>query len=253
MSQLQQRLFGAEGISACFSDQALIAAMLQFEAGLALAEAETGVIDASAARAIAGACDTANFEPDALGQEARAAGTLAIPFVKNLTAQVAARDAAAARYVHWGATSQDVVDTALVLQIKRAGALLRADLIKLGDAVAKLAHDHQFTPMAGRTLLQVATPISFGWKASTWLTRRKCSRLRVREVSQVAAFQPKVIGVAACSRVRPAIGVSRWRSASTATALPRRTSAASSKVAARPSCSTSAVSTTSWLVAPQCT
>ena len=171
MSQIQQRLFGAEGISACFSDQALIAAMLEFEAGLALAEGDAGVIDGGAAKVIAATCAQARFDADTLGMEARKAGTLAIPFVRNLTVQVAERDTLAARYVHWGATSQDVVDTALVLQLRRASELLRADLLRLGDAVSKLAHDHQFTPMAGRTLLQVATPISFGWKASTWLTQ----------------------------------------------------------------------------------
>lgn len=171
MSPLQAGFLGAEGISACFSDQALIAAMLEFEAALALAEAEAGVIEEAAAKGIAAACREAVFDAEALGREARAAGTLTISFVKNLTAQVKARDANAARYVHWGATSQDVVDTALALQSKRAMQLLRADLIRLGDAVAKLAHDHQLTPMAGRTLLQQATPVSFGWKAATWLTQ----------------------------------------------------------------------------------
>ena len=171
MSRLQQRLFGAEGVSACFTDEALIAAMLEFEAGLALAEADAGVIEAKAANIIAAVCRQAVFDPDTLGRDARSAGTLTIPLVKGLTAQVAARDAEAARYVHWGATSQDVVDTALVLQIKRATQLLRADLLRLGDAVATLAHDHQLTPMTGRTLLQAATPISFGWKAATWLTQ----------------------------------------------------------------------------------
>jgi 3-carboxy-cis,cis-muconate cycloisomerase len=215
MSQLQQRLFGAEGISACFSDQALIGAMLQFEAGLALAEAEAGVIEPVAAQAIASACDAASFEPDVLGQEARAAGTLAIPFVKNLTAQVAARDAAAARYVHWGATSQDVVDTALVLQLKRASALLRADLLRLGDAVAKLAHDHQLTPMAGRTLLQAATPISFGWKAGTWLTQLT----RSVEHLDLATREAARLQFGGASGVLGALGTEGW---DVANALARR-------------------------------
>jgi 3-carboxy-cis,cis-muconate cycloisomerase len=215
MSQLQQRLFGAEGISACFSDQALIGAMLQFEAGLALAEAEAGVIEAAAAQAIASACDAASFEPDVLGQEARAAGTLAIPFVKGLTAQVAARDAAAARYVHWGATSQDVVDTALVLQIRRASALLRADLLRLGDAVAKLAHDHQLTPMCGRTLLQAATPISFGWKAGTWLTQLT----RSVEHLDLATREAARLQFGGASGVLGALGSEGW---DVANALSRR-------------------------------
>jgi 3-carboxy-cis,cis-muconate cycloisomerase len=206
MSLLQQRLFGAEGISACFSDEALLAAMLEFEAGLALAQADTGVIEPGAAQAISSSCAQARFDMEALGRDARGAGTLAIPFVKGLTAQVAARDAVAARYVHWGSTSQDVVDTALVLQIRRATALLRADLLRLGDAVAKLAHDHQLTPMAGRTLLQAATPISFGWKAGTWLTQLT----RSLEHLDLAAREAARLQFGGASGVLGALGTQGW-------------------------------------------
>ncbi|HEY4375244.1 MAG TPA: 3-carboxy-cis,cis-muconate cycloisomerase [Burkholderiales bacterium] len=206
MSPLQARFLGAEGISACFSDQALISAMLEFEAALALAQAEAGVIDGAAARSIAAACREARFDPDTLGREARVAGTLTISFVKGLTAQVAARDAQAARYVHWGATSQDVVDTALALQIKRATQLLRADLIRLGDAVARLAHDHQLTPMAGRTLLLQATPISFGWKAATWLTQLT----RSLEHLDVVAREAARLQFGGASGVLGALGTEGW-------------------------------------------
>jgi 3-carboxy-cis,cis-muconate cycloisomerase len=123
-----------------------------------------------AARAIGAACGSMRYDLDALGVEARSAGTLAIPFVKRLTAHVAAQDADAARYVHWGATSQDVVDTALALQVGRAAGVLRPLIVRLGDAVAQLAQQHRETPMVGRTLLQAATPVTFGWKAATWLT-----------------------------------------------------------------------------------
>jgi len=206
MSPLKARLFGAEGISACFSDAALIAAMLEFEAGLALAEAEAGVISEAVAKSIAAVCREAVFDADMLGRDARLAGTLTIPLVKGLTAQVAARDAEAARYVHWGATSQDVVDTALVLQSRRAVQLLRADLIRLGDAVAKLAHDHQLTPMAGRTLLQAATPISFGWKAATWLTQLT----RSLEHLDLASREASRLQFGGASGVLGSLGTEGW-------------------------------------------
>ena len=114
--------------------------------------------------------DPAPFDPGALASAGRRAGTLAIPFVRALTHAVAREDADAARWVHVGATSQDVADTALALAAAAAGAELQAQIGRAGDRLAALADAHRATPMAGRTLLQPATPVTFGWKAACWLS-----------------------------------------------------------------------------------
>ncbi len=156
-------------VAAPFTDDALIGAMLRFEAALAAAQADCGLVPAAAAQTIAAVCAEHRPDPGALARAARPASTLAIPLVQGLTEAVAARDAQAAGFVHFGATSQDVVDTALVLQAGAAGAALADLLHALGDALAALARAHRATPMLGRTLLQPAVPITFGWKAACWL------------------------------------------------------------------------------------
>src|SRR5882672_694324 len=102
---------------AVFSDRARIARMLEFEAALAQAEAETSVIPRAAADAIAAQCDANALDVEAIGRAAWGAGNLAIPLVAALTRKVSDTDAAAKGYVHWGATSQDAINTALVLQL----------------------------------------------------------------------------------------------------------------------------------------
>ncbi|KAF7959312.1 3-carboxy-cis,cis-muconate cycloisomerase [Cupriavidus sp. UYMU48A] len=171
---------GTPAVLATFSDTGTVRCMLAVEAALARAESRCGVVPAAAATTISEVCtDTAVIDLDALAQAAVAAGNLAIPFVKQLTAAVAARDADAARYVHWGATSQDIIDTALVLQLAEALPLLQADLLALGNACAGLAASHRDTPMVGRTWLQHALPTTFGLKAAGWLDalRRDLCRL----------------------------------------------------------------------------
>ena len=147
------------------SDEKLLAAMARFEG--ALARASTGFVPAEHAQTIAGACEAASFDLVRLAAEARRAGTLVIPFVKDLTAQVPGE---AARYVHFGATSQDVIDTAVVLCLKEASQRVLALLRRLGEAAAQIADRHRNTPTTARTLLQPATPIPFGWKAAGWLS-----------------------------------------------------------------------------------
>src|SRR6266536_229847 len=124
-------LFTTERMRGIFSDHGRIQAMLDFEAALARAEARTGVVPAAAAAAAQ-------------------AGNSAIPLVRQLTLLVAARDADAARYVHWGATSQDAMDTGLVLQLCSALTAIDADLTRLSSALAALAKVHAQTPLAGR-------------------------------------------------------------------------------------------------------
>ncbi|BDB28288.1 3-carboxy-cis,cis-muconate cycloisomerase [Cupriavidus sp. TA19] len=180
VTRLTDFMFGSPAVLDIFSDAGTVQRMLAVEAALARAEAQCGVIPAAAATVITEVCsDIGAIDRDALAQAAVAAGNLAIPFVRQLTAAVAARDADAARFVHWGATSQDIIDTALVLQLGDALRALDADLVRLGDASAALASMHRATPMVARTWLQHALPTTFGCKAAGWLDalRRDLPRL----------------------------------------------------------------------------
>ncbi|WP_041681852.1 MULTISPECIES: 3-carboxy-cis,cis-muconate cycloisomerase [Cupriavidus] len=180
VTRLTDPMFGSPAVLDIFSDAGTVQRMLAVEAALARAEAACGVIPAAAAAVISDVCgDVGVIDLDALAQSAVAAGNLAIPFVKQLTAAVAARDAEAARFVHWGATSQDIIDTALVLQLGAALRALDTDLVRLGAACAALATAHRATPMVARTWLQHALPATFGLKAAGWLDalRRDLGRL----------------------------------------------------------------------------
>ena len=143
--------------------------MAKFEAALARASAECGLLPATHAQVISQVCAEASFDAEALARAARQAGTLAIPFVKALTDKVAAASPDAARHVHLGATSQDVLDTAVALCHREAGKRLTELARDLGDALALLARRHEGTPLLARTLLQPAAPVPFGWKAAMWL------------------------------------------------------------------------------------
>lgn len=143
--------------------------MLDFEAALARAEARVGMIPASAAAPIGACCDIALIDLQQLASAAASAGNLAIPLVRQLTASVAQEDKEASKYVHWGATSQDAIDTGLMLQLRGALDLIEADLALLGDALAELAQRHRDTPVAGRTWMQHALPVTFGLKIAGWL------------------------------------------------------------------------------------
>jgi 3-carboxy-cis,cis-muconate cycloisomerase len=162
-------LFSDERCADALSDEKLLAAMARFEGALALASARAGLFPESQAQIIAGVCARASFDGEKLARSARTAGTLAIPFIKELTAQVAAASSEAARFVHFGATSQDVTDTAVALCVKQAARRIGSLAVELGDAAAVLARRHATTPTVARTLLQPATPVPFGWKAAMWL------------------------------------------------------------------------------------
>jgi 3-carboxy-cis,cis-muconate cycloisomerase len=168
-----------------FADRSLIDAMLSFEAALAEAEAAEGVIPASAVAPIAIACREA-FDVDAIVAEARLAGSLAIPLVKHLSARVGARDAAAAGFVHRGSTSQDVVDSAMVLVTRRALGLIAADLARLTESLLALARTHLATPMLARTLLQPAQVISFSFKIVAWVAPLLRARGRLARAGDAA-------------------------------------------------------------------
>ena len=154
---------------AVYADSALIEAMLRFEGALALAEAEHGIVPLALAKIINDVAGSMTIDREALAAQAPAAGNLAIPLVKQLTAAVTVKDSAAAGFVHWGATSQDVIDSGAMLQARSALQILLGDLAKINAALARLASEHAATVMAGRTWLQHATPVSLGLKAAGWL------------------------------------------------------------------------------------
>lgn len=174
-------------LAALFSDESVLQAMLDFEAALARAEARTGLIPAGAADAITVAAKAGNFDIAALSDATFRAGTPAIPLVKMLTAVVRNSDAEAARFVHWGATSQDVADTAMSLLLKRAEPILIADLTRLENALAGLSQHHKDSVMLGRTLLQPAPPVTFGLKAAGWLASIRRGKRSLQEAFPPAA------------------------------------------------------------------
>ena len=181
-----ERFLGTPEIDAVFDDASIIQGMLDFEAALARAQAAEGVIPAAAAAPIAQACRAERFELAPIVAASSAAGTLAIPLVKRLTAEVATLDAAAAGYVHWGSTSQDVIDTAMVLATKRAVALIDARLEQLLAGLVALAQRHGDAPMLGRTLLQPALVISVGFKLVAWAAPIARCRARIAAAAERA-------------------------------------------------------------------
>jgi 3-carboxy-cis,cis-muconate cycloisomerase len=163
-----------------FSDRGRLQAILDFEGALARAQARAGVVPAAAAVAIAGHCRAELFDIAALSQATAIAGNPAIPIIHELTRLVAAANPAAARFIHWGATSQDAMDTGLVLQLRQGLDLIEAHAQPLCAALAKIAAEHKETPIAGRTWLQHAAPTTFGLKVAGWLcaVARHLERLR---------------------------------------------------------------------------
>jgi 3-carboxy-cis,cis-muconate cycloisomerase len=178
-SHLLDPLLGSPPIGAIFSDHGRLQGMLDFEAALARAEVRADVIPAHAAPAISAKCRAELFDPTALAEATARAGTPVIPLVKHLAALVAADNPEAARFVHWGATSQDAMDTGLVLQLRDALVPIETDLNRLSDALATLAGLHKLTLLPGRTWLQHALPVTFGLKAAGWLDAIERHRLRL--------------------------------------------------------------------------
>ncbi len=165
-----------------FSDRGRIQGMLDFEAALARAQARLGVIPKASGPAIEAQCQAKLFDIEALARAAALAGNPAIPMVKALTALVGKKGKEAAGYVHRGATSQDAMDTGLVLQLRAAIELIDTDLARLAEALVRLARKHKRTPMAGRTWLQQASPVTFGLKAAGALSAVERHRVRLREL-----------------------------------------------------------------------
>ena len=170
-------------VLAVFSETSLVQAMLDFEAALSRAQAAEGVVPTAAAANIAGVCRHALFDVPAIVAASGRAGSLAIPLVRRLTDTVALFDAEAAGYVHWGSTSQDVIDTAMCLLTRRALALIDHDLGRLIDALLLVADQHLRTPVLARTLMQPAQVVSLGFKLVAWTAPLLRCRQRLRNAA----------------------------------------------------------------------
>ncbi|WP_207389005.1 3-carboxy-cis,cis-muconate cycloisomerase [Azotobacter chroococcum] len=181
-NQLFDAYFTSAPMRAVFSDHGRLQGMLDFEAALARAEAQAGLIPEAAVAPIAGACVAERFDVAALATAIATAGNSVIPLVKALGRQVAAVDAEAERYVHLGATSQDAMDSGLVLQLRAAVALFEAELAQLAEDLAMQAERHAATPLAGRTWLQHATPVTLGMKLAGLLGALTRQRQRLAEL-----------------------------------------------------------------------
>jgi 3-carboxy-cis,cis-muconate cycloisomerase len=179
LSPLLAPMLSSVVMRAVCDDVACLQNMLDFEAALARAEAATGVIPPGAAGPIANACRASSFDLAALAEAATQSGNLAIPLVKALTADVAKADPDAARYVHWGATSQDVIDTAAMLTLRAGIDALLADTGRAIAGFAGLARQHRNTAVAARTWLQHALPMPFGLKLAEYAAALHRSRVRL--------------------------------------------------------------------------
>src|SRR5690349_56167 len=167
-SHLLDGLTTTDALSAVFSDESTLEAMLRVESTLAQVEARAGVIPEKAANAIGSCAKAALFDAEAIARASRESGTPTIPLVKALTDLVRHKDPAAAIYVHWGATSQDIADTALVLLLVKTFTIVGRDHERLQASLRSLSDEHAQTLMLGRTLLQPAPPITFGLKVAGW-------------------------------------------------------------------------------------
>jgi 3-carboxy-cis,cis-muconate cycloisomerase len=167
-----------------FAGPAFIRAMLAFEAALARAEGAEGLIPVEAAQVIAVTCRGAALDEEALVREGKLSATLAVPFVKMLKAEVSRADAAAAKHVHFGATSQDVLDTAMALCLARCIEEADRSLEAAIRSLARRAVEHRATPMLGRTLMQPAIPITAGLKIARWAYALAHDRERLADAAE---------------------------------------------------------------------
>ncbi|HQT63626.1 MAG: hypothetical protein B7Z75_07870 [Acidocella sp. 20-57-95] len=172
---LAEQIASTAAMQAVFSARATAQAMLDVEAGLAVAGAAVGLVPPEAVAAIKAACNAEAIDTSKLATDGALAGTVVIPLVTWLKAALPEH----AKYAHIAGTSQDIIDTGLVLQLRAGIALLQADLATMADAAAKLAATHAKTAMLGRTLMQAAMPTTFGLKAANWLVAIDESRCAI--------------------------------------------------------------------------
>ena len=182
-SMLFRDAFGTPAMREVFSDYALISRYVEVEIALAKAEARCGVIPQAAADAIAARTDVAALDFDALRRETDIVGYPILPLVRQMARQCGE----AGRYVHWGATTQDIMDSALVLQLRAGLAIIAQDVAALRGILADLSQRHRDTPMAGRTHLQQALPVTFGYKTAIWLA------MFDRHAERLEQLKPRVL------------------------------------------------------------
>ncbi|SDY85936.1 3-carboxy-cis,cis-muconate cycloisomerase [Acinetobacter kyonggiensis] len=199
MSHLYASLFYQVDMTEIFSDHALLKYMIQAEVALAKAQAQVGVIPESAAAIIADVANTQGVQAidfENLAVATGLAGNIAIPFVKQFTAAVKAVDEDASRYVHWGATSQDILDTACILQARDALDIVEFQLRHAYAASLELAEKYRAEVMIGRTWLQQALPITFGHKAARWASgfKRDLDRLEQMKARVLTAQLGGAVG-----------------------------------------------------------
>lgn len=179
LSPLLAPMLSSAAMRAICDDRTYVQFMLDFEAALARAESEVGIVPPGAADAIANACKADTFDLADLAEAATRSANLAIPLVKTLTAEVAKKDKEAARFVHWGATSQDVIDTATILSLRSGIDALLLDIDRAVKGFARLAQQHRNTAVVARTWLQHALPMPFGLKLAEYAAALHRSRGRL--------------------------------------------------------------------------
>jgi 3-carboxy-cis,cis-muconate cycloisomerase len=185
-SSLLTPLISSATMRAVLDDHARLQRMLDFIVALARAEAAIGIVPALASDQIANAAKAERYDVKALGEEAVVAGNVALPLIKTLTAEVAKADATAAGWVNWGATSQDIIDTGLVLDLRTVIDVLIADLNRAIEGFTTLAGRHRRTATVGRTWLQHALPMPFGLKLAGYAAALARSRERLRRLRKEA-------------------------------------------------------------------
>lgn len=178
---LTDRLFGSAAVDDLFSPTATVQRMLDFESALARAESKAGIIPADAGESIDSRCRVELFDLDALATGCARAGNLTIPLIQQLSALVMEVDPTAAAYVHWGATSQDVIDTALALQLRDALSLIDDDLSRLEGVALQSANRYRLTPVVARTWMQHAAPTVLGLEFAGWADALGRHRERLRD------------------------------------------------------------------------
>lgn len=183
-SRIFRNIFTTEAMRAVWSDENRVQKYLDFEAALARAQAKLGIIPQEAADEIVAHCDLKYMDMDKLREATERIGYPVLPVVQQLVK--ACRDKLG-EWSHWGATTQDITDTATVLQIREALALVEKDIDGICDALAALAKKYRDTPMAGRSNLQQAVPITFGYKMATMLAAFQ------RHKQRLAELRPRVL------------------------------------------------------------
>lgn len=182
-SALFRDAFGTPAMRGVFEERALLARYTEVEVGLARAQARLGVIPAAAGAEIAARCDPGKLDLERLKRETEVVGYPILPLVRQLADQCGE----AGKYLHWGATTQDIMDTAVVLQLREALAIVGKDLDELRGILARQARRYRDTPMAGRTHLQQALPVTFGYKIAVWLA------MLDRHAERLAQLKPRAL------------------------------------------------------------